>query len=124
MGKSRSRADMARQLLARVDLLEAALGEPSLAAELQLLGRDLARGHKLLASRPLDNDYRCVLSLVEAALACLTWEAYTPAVLGALRLAFAAGAREGRFTFADYDAIRRGVAAAGIRTVPAAGEEV
>jgi hypothetical protein len=90
----------------------------------QLLKHDLARGHELLASRPSDNDFRSVVTLVEAALACLSREEFTPAVLGALRLAFAAGAREGCFTFADYDAIRRHFAAVGIRTSPVvSGEE-
>jgi hypothetical protein len=123
MAEPRSRADLARRLLARVDLLEAALGDASLAAELLLLKRDLARGHEMLARRPSENDFRSVVTLVEAALACLSREEYTPAVLEALRLAFSAGTREGRFTFADYDAIRRGLAEAGIRTTPRAAEE-
>jgi hypothetical protein len=115
-----ARDDVARQLLSRVDRLAAVLDDVSFTAELQLLKRDLARGHEALAS-PADNHYRSVVTLVEAALACLTWKAYTPAVLEALRLALAAGARDGPFTFADYDAVRRHLAAAGICTVPGDG---
>ncbi|HEV3258878.1 MAG TPA: hypothetical protein VG013_18555 [Gemmataceae bacterium] len=115
----RSRIDLAGRLLARVGRLEARLGEVSLAAEVQLLKRELARGHELLSSRPADNDYLAAVTLVEAALASLTWKGYTPQVLDALRQAFAAGTRQGPFTFADYDAIRRQFAAAGIPTAPA-----
>jgi hypothetical protein len=116
-GEPYSRADLARRLPGRVDRLESVLGDEAFTAELQLLKRDLARGHELLA--PADNDYRSVLTLVEGALACLTWKEYTPATLDALRTAFAAGARDGPFTFADSDAVRRHFAAAGIRTTPA-----
>jgi hypothetical protein len=114
-----SRTDLAGRLLARVGRLEPRLGDVSLAVEVQLLKRDLARGHDLLAPRPADNDYLSVVTLVEAALAALTWKAYTPQVLDALRLAFSAGTREGPFTFADYDAVRRHFTAAGIPTGPA-----
>jgi hypothetical protein len=117
--EAQSRGDLAGSLLARVRRLEAHRGDVSLAAEVQLLKRDLARGHDLLAARPADNDYLSVITLVEAALASLTWRAYTPQVLDALRLAFAAGTREGAFTFADYAAIRRHFTAAGIPTEPA-----
>jgi hypothetical protein len=117
-----ARADLARQLLSRLDRLAAVLGDVSFTAELQLLKRDLARGHKALTS-PADNDYRSVLTLVEAALASLTWKAYTPAILDVLRLALAAGARDGPFSFADYDAVRRHFAAAGIRRAPGVTEE-
>jgi hypothetical protein len=41
----RSRPELARQLLARVDRLEARLGDVSLAAEIQLLKWCLVRGH-------------------------------------------------------------------------------
>ena len=44
-----------------------------------------------LSRRPEDNNYVSVVCLVEAALASLTWKQYTPAVLDALRRAFAAG---------------------------------
>jgi hypothetical protein len=86
-----TRADLARQLLVRVDRLEARLGEVSLATEIQLLKRDLARGHAVLAGRPEDNNYLSVVCLVEAALASLTWKRYTPVVLAALRRAFSGG---------------------------------
>lgn len=102
-----TRADLARQLLARVDRLESRLGEVSLAAEIQLLKRELSRGHAVLSGRPEDNNYLSVVCLVEAALASLTWKQYTPVVLAALRRAFAAGSREGPFPFEEYDAIRR-----------------
>src|SRR6516225_4780748 len=86
----RSRAELARQLLARVDRLQARLGDVSLAAELQLLKRELARGHAVLSRRPEDNNYLSVVTLVEAALASMTWKQYTPQVLDALRRAFSA----------------------------------
>ena len=114
----RSRCDLARRLLGRVDRLAERLGDVSLAAELQLLKRDLVRGHDLLASHSSENNFLSVVTLVEAALASLTWKQYTPAILDALRQAFAAGVEETPFTFADYDALRRRFHAAGIATVP------
>jgi hypothetical protein len=113
-----TRADLARQLLARVDRLAPRLGEVSLAAEIQLLKRELVRGHAVLAARPEDNNYLSVVTLVEAALASLTWKGYTPEVLDALRRAFAAGVGEGDFPFEAYDAIRRDFQKTGIPTGP------
>jgi hypothetical protein len=102
-----TRVDLARQLLARVDRLEARLGDVSLAAEIQLLKRELSRGHDVLSRRPGDNNYLSVVCLVEGSLASLTWKDYTPVVLAALRQAFSAGTRDGDFPFEEYDAIRR-----------------
>lgn len=101
-----TRAELARQLLARVDRLEARLGDVSLATEIQLLKRELARGHAVLTG-PEDNNYLSVVCLVEAALASLTWKLYTPVVLAALRRAFSAGTRDGAFTYEEYAALRR-----------------
>jgi hypothetical protein len=113
-----TRADLARQLLARVGRLSPRLGDISLAAEIQLLKRDLVRGHAILSARPEDNNYLSVVALVEGALASLTWKGYTTGVLDALWRAFAAGAGEGAFTFEAYDAIRRDFRTSGIPTGP------
>jgi hypothetical protein len=114
----RSRSELAGQLLARVGRLSPRLGDVSLAAEIQLLKRELARSHGALSARPEDNNYLSVVTLVEAALASLTWKGYTPQVLDALGRAFSAGTSEGPFTFEDYDAIRRHFKASGIPTGP------
>jgi len=113
-----TRADLARQLLARVERLALRLNEVSLAAEIQLLKRELVRAHPVLSVRPGDNNFLSVVTLAEAALASLTWKGYTPGVLDALRQAFAAGLREGEFPFAEYDALRRHFKASGIPTGP------
>ena len=114
--KPATRADLARQLLARVERLVPRLGEVSLAAEVQLLKRELARGHAVLNVHPDDNNFLSVVTLVEAGLASLTWKGYTPEVLNALRRAFSPG--EGDFTFEQYDAVRRHLKASGIPTGP------
>jgi hypothetical protein len=113
-----TRADLARQLLARVDRIAARLGDVSLAAEVQLLKRELVRGHAILSARPEDNNFLSVITLVEAALASLTWKGYTPGLLDGLRGAFSAAAREGEFPFQEYDAIRRQFKASGIPSGP------
>jgi hypothetical protein len=113
-----TRADLARQFLARVDRLAPRLGDVSLAAEVQLLKRELARGHGTLSARPEDNNFLSVVTLVEAALASLNWKGYTPGVLDALRQALSSGLREGDFSFEEYDAIRRHFKASGIPTGP------
>jgi hypothetical protein len=114
----RSRSELAHQLLARVDRLASRLGDVSLAAEIQLLKRELARGHSVLSAHPEDNNFLSVVTLIEAALASLTWKAYTPQVLDALRQAFSAGTHQGEFTFQEYDALRRHFKASGIPTGP------
>jgi hypothetical protein len=113
-----TRPDLAHQLLRRVERLAALLGTVPLATEVQLLKRDLSRGHDLLRARE-DVNFLSVVTLVESALACLTWKQYTAAVVDAPHQAFAAGTRQGPFTFADYDAVRRPFAERGLRTVPA-----
>ncbi len=113
-----TRADLACQLLARVDRLAPRLNDVSLAAEVQLLKRDLARSHPILSARPQDNSFLSVVTLVEAALASLTWKGYSPRVLDVLRTAFSAGMGDGEFTFEEYDAIRRHFKASGIPTGP------
>ena len=114
-----TRADLARQLLARVDRLATRLDDVSLAAEVQLLKRELVRGHAILSARPEDNNFLSVITLVEAALASLTWKGYTAGVLDCLRGAFSAAGREGEFTFEEYDGIRRRFKASGIPSGPA-----
>lgn len=112
------RADIARDLLARVDRLAPRLGDVSLAAEIQLLKRELVRGHAVLSTRPEDNNFLSVVTLVEAALASLTWKNYTPVVLDALRRAFSSGVSEGEYSFDEYNAIRRHFKVSGIPTGP------
>jgi hypothetical protein len=113
-----TRADLARQLLGHVERLPPLLGTVPLATEVQLLKRDLSRGHDALRAAG-EGSFLSVVTLVDSALACLTWKQYTPAVVDALRRAFADGTRQAPFTFADYDAVRRLFAERGIRTVPA-----
>ena len=86
-----TRADLARQFLASVDRLAPRLNSVSLAIEIQLLKRDLARSHPILSGQPENNNYLSVVTLVEAALASLSRKGCTPALLDALRLAFSAG---------------------------------
>jgi hypothetical protein len=117
-----TREELARQLLARAERLPDLLGTIPLATELQLLKRDLSRGHEVLRTAPGEINFLSVVTLVESALACLTWKQYTPEVVDAVRRAFAAGARPGPFIFADYDAVRRHFAERDIPTTPAMGK--
>jgi hypothetical protein len=94
------------------------LGDVSLATELQLLKMELARGHAVLSAHPEDNNYLSVVTLVEAALASMTWKLYTSTVVDVLRRAFSAGIGSGLFPFEVYDAIRRDFKMAGITTGP------
>ncbi len=115
----RTRADLARQLFVRAERLPGLLGTVPLATELQLLKRDLSRGHDILRTAPSEVNFLSVVTLVESALACLTWKQYTPEVVDAIRRAFASGTRPGPFTFADYDAVRRHFDERGIPATPA-----
>ena len=113
-----TRPELAQQLLARVDRLATRLGDVSLAIEIKLLKRELVRGHAVLANRPADNNFLSVVTLVEAALASLTWKGYTPVILDALRRSFLPGLDAGEFPFEEYDAIRRHFRGLGISTGP------
>jgi hypothetical protein len=113
----RSRPELARQLLAHVERLPALLGTVPLATEVQLLKRDLSRGHDWMRAAG-ETNFLSLVTLVESGLACLTWKQYTPEVVAALREAFTAGMRQEAFTFADYDAVRRLFSERGIPTVP------
>jgi hypothetical protein len=66
-----------------------------------------------------ETNFLSAITLVESALACLTWKDYTSTVVDALRETFMAGSRHGAFTFNDYDALRRSFDGRGIPTVPA-----
>jgi hypothetical protein len=112
-----TRTDLARQLLVRVERLPALLRTVPLATEVQLLKRDLSRGHDVLRVAG-ETSFLSVVALVESALACLTWKQYSPEIVDALREAFTAGTRQGPFTFADYDAVRRLFAERGVPTIP------
>ena len=115
--KPATRTDLARQLLDRVERLSALLVAVPLATEVQLLKRDLSRGHDVLRSAG-ETNFLSVVTLVESALAGLTWKRYTPEVVDALRQAFGAGARQSPFTFSDYEVVRRLFKERGIPTVP------
>src|SRR4051812_44321820 len=75
--KGSARPELARHLLARAERLAPRLGDVSLAVEIQLLKRELSRGHDVLASNREERDFLSVVTLVEAALASLTWKHYT-----------------------------------------------
>jgi hypothetical protein len=94
-------------LLEQLEHMPPKLGDVGLAIELQLLKRELARGHAVLRAAPDENAYLSMVTLIEAALACLTWKEYTPAILDAFWTAFVAGTRPGPFRSPDYDALRR-----------------
>jgi len=113
-----ARIALAQRLLNQLEQLPPKLGDVGLAIELQLLKRELTRGYAALRAAPGENAYLSVVTLVEAAMACLTWKEYTPAILDALRPAFVAGTRPGPFRSADYDALRRLFRSQAIPTSP------
>ena len=112
-----TRTELARHLLTRLERLPVLLGTVPLATEIQILKRDLARGHDLLRATG-EASFLSVVTLVESALVCLTWKQYTSAVITALREAFTAGTRPGAFTISDYDAVRRLFAEQRVPTIP------
>lgn len=112
-----TRPDLARQLLARVERLSSLLGTIPSATQMQLIKRDLSRGHRVLRAAGEIN-FLSVVTLVEAALARLTWKQYTADVVDALRQAFSAGMRPAPFTFEDYDAVRKLFRERGISILP------
>jgi hypothetical protein len=112
-----TRIELARLLLSRVERLSELLGTVPIATEIQLLKRDLSRSHDFLRTAR-ETNFLSLVTLIESALACLTWKQYTPEVVAALHEALSAGTRQEPFTFADYDGVRRQFAQRGIRTMP------
>lgn len=104
-----TRTNLTHQFLGRVERLFALLGTIPLATEVQLLKRDLAQGG--------ETSFLSVVTLVESALACLTWKQFTSEVVAALRDAFSAGTCAASFTFPDYEAVRRLFAERGIPSI-------
>ena len=89
-----------------------------LAAEIQLLKRELVRGHAILSARPEDNNYLSVVTLVEGVLTSLTWKGARLECSTPSGRAFTAGVGEGELSFAAYDAVRRDFRTSGIPSGP------
>jgi hypothetical protein len=105
-------------LFTQLERLPPKLGNLALGVETQLRKRELSRGHHVLRDWPGENAFLSVITLVEAALAALTWKQYTPEIIDVVRQAFQAGVQPGAFTAREYDSIRRSFNAQRLQTSP------
>lgn len=114
----RVRSEAARDLVRRVDQLLPLVEDVSLAANIQLLKRDLSRCHDLMKGRTGESDFLSIVTLVESAMAQLKWKQYTREKLEAIRQALDIGYRKVRVRFDDYEEARRLLASSGVDAAP------
>jgi hypothetical protein len=115
---SRKRSELARDLLSRLKDLATLLGKVSLAANLELLKKDLARCHKELQAHASETNFLSIVTLVESAMTNLKWKQYSEAELDLFRKAFNVGYRKAHVRFQDYDEIRKQFSREQVRTLP------
>jgi predicted DNA-binding antitoxin AbrB/MazE fold protein len=112
------RRELARDLIHRVDQLPPLVGELTLAANLQLLKRDLSRCHDALKDYPAEGDFLSLVTLVESALVPLTWKQFTRQQLETVRQVFDLGSRPAPVCFADHEKARQLFASNHVEVTP------
>ncbi len=101
---ARVRSELARDLVHRCEQLILLVGDVSLATNLALLERDLARCYKPLRPHPSEANFLSIVALVEMALTGKKLRAIDRAYLDAVRTALDIGYRSTRI---EYDAVER-----------------
>jgi len=115
---ARLRSELARDVLHHVEQVIPLIGDVALPTHIQLLRRELSRCHDELKGRPGESPFLSIVTLVEAALAQQKWKQFTGHQLEQIRLAIDVGYRQMHVTFADYDRVRRELAAQKVDTHP------
>jgi hypothetical protein len=114
--------DERRKLAGRLDSLMNRVieshGKVSMAANLQLLKRELSRCHDVLGALTYESDYLSIVTLVEANLASMDWKSATKQQLRQVEQALAVGCAESSVTFDDYTRAARRLRGSGLPTMP------
>jgi hypothetical protein len=84
-----------------------------MAADLELLKRELARCHDVLGPLPREADFLSVVVLVELELGTKPWREISPQELAALQSVIEIGVKEPRVTFDEFNKTIRTLNASG-----------
>jgi hypothetical protein len=82
-------------------------GTIAMAADVQLLKRELSRAHTLLGASRSESNYVSIITLVEATLASLDWKTATEQQLLQVQKALEVGGDSSTVTFDDFNKQRR-----------------
>jgi len=115
---SEQRRELATRLVSLVGRVIKSHGRVSMAANLQILKRELSRSHDVLGSSRHGSDYLSIVTLVEANLASMDWRSATTEQLKQVEQVLAAGCAESEVNFDDYSRAARTLRGFGLPTMP------
>ena len=113
-----ARVEVATRLVSLVGRVIESHGEVRMAADLQVLKRELSRSHDVLGSSTHESDYLSIVTLVEATLASMDWKSATREQLKQVEQALAVGCAESEVTFNHYGRAARTLRGFGVPTMP------
>ena len=103
---ARTRSELSRDLLTRIDELIPAVDTISLSTRINLFKRDLIRCHDALGEAPTESDFLSIVTLLESTLSQKRWRDYTVQDFRHLRDAVEVGYNNPQVGYADYEAVR------------------
>lgn len=112
------RCELAHRLERLVQRMLDNHGKVRMAADVQLLRRELSRGHDILGSSRRESNYLSIVTLVEAALSDMDWKTVTTQQLREIRNAVSIGYSDADVTFEAFDHVSRVFRTSGLRTMP------
>ncbi len=114
----RLRSELARDLIPKIESLKTTLGDPALAANLQILKRNLSRCYDSLRLYPREADFLSIVTLVESVMAQLKWKEYAATHVDTFRDVIGIGYRQSQVLYSDYEAATQLFAAHRINLTP------
>lgn len=116
--KRKDRIALAQRLLELAKKLIVNHGTVKLAADLQLLRRELARGHAVLSGSKAENDYLSIITLVEGSIESLDWKSVQKQQLEEIKNALAVGCGDTPVTFDSFNRTARRLRGSNVPTLP------
>jgi len=118
MASATTRKEVAARLVKAIGRVISSCGAIKMAADLELLKRELSRSHDVLRPIPTENDYLSIVVLVESELGTKLWREISTYELNALKSAIEIGLKAPQVTYDDYNRTLRTLNASGWRTGP------
>jgi hypothetical protein len=121
-GKTEAAAALRREIAERVSKavgkVMSSCGTVRMAADLELLKRELSRCHDVLRPHPTEGDFLSIVVLVESELGIKPWRDISKQELAALKSAIDLGVKLPRVTFDEFNRTFRTLNASGWATGP------
>jgi len=114
----RKRRAIAERLAALMAKVVAHRGQIAMAADVQLVKRELARAHAVLGESKSESNYLSVITLVEANLATMDWKNASAEQLRQVQQALTVGCAASAVTFDQYRRLERSFRGYGLPTIP------